>query len=91
LPRGFVKIRHDGLLANRGRTERLTVCRALLAVWTMAQLVAGILASEATRGSDPRRCPACGAAQWRAVTELPRSATAAPVEAATPAPAPDTS
>ena len=30
LPRGFVKIRHYGLLANRQRTEKLHLCRRLL-------------------------------------------------------------
>jgi hypothetical protein len=31
LPGGFVRIRHFGLLANRGRTATLARCRALLA------------------------------------------------------------
>jgi hypothetical protein len=34
LPRGFPRIRHFGLLANRQRAERLARCRALLAVAT---------------------------------------------------------
>ncbi len=32
LPKGFVWIRHVGLLANRGRKEKLAQCRALLGV-----------------------------------------------------------
>jgi Putative transposase/Transposase zinc-binding domain len=32
LPAGFVRIRHFGFLANRGRTAKLARCRALLAV-----------------------------------------------------------
>lgn len=32
LPRGFVKVRHDGLLANRRREAKLARCRWLLAV-----------------------------------------------------------
>jgi len=90
LPRGFVKIRHYGLLANRHRTERLTLCRALLAVWTLAQVVVGILGPEEARRSDPRHCPACGAALWRVVAELPRSAAVAGLAAPSPT-APDTS
>ncbi len=31
LPGGFVRIRHCGLLAHRGRTAKLARCRALLA------------------------------------------------------------
>src|SRR5262249_44643286 len=30
LPRGFVRVRHYGLLANRGRDEKLRLCRRLL-------------------------------------------------------------
>jgi hypothetical protein len=32
LPRGFVKIRHFGFLANRGRANNIQLCRALLEV-----------------------------------------------------------
>ncbi len=32
LPRGFVRVRHYGLLANRGREEKLALCRRLLGV-----------------------------------------------------------
>jgi Putative transposase/Transposase zinc-binding domain len=88
LPRGFVKIRHYGLLANRGRTERLALCRALLAVWTVVQVVVGVLGAEQASGGRPRRCPACGAEQWWVVAEWPRSAAAAAGSAVA---APDTS
>ena len=30
LPRGFTRLRHYGLLANRSRTRKLALCRALL-------------------------------------------------------------
>jgi hypothetical protein len=30
LPRGFVKIRHFGFLANRGRDDQIRLCRTLL-------------------------------------------------------------
>jgi hypothetical protein len=88
LPRGFVKIRHYGLLANRRRTERLRGCRALLAVWAVVQVVVGVLGLGTPGGW--RRCPACGAEQWWVVAELPRSAEAA-ATAPAPTPAPDTS
>jgi hypothetical protein len=92
LPRGFVKIRHYGLLANRGRSERLAVCRALLAVWAVVQvLVGGLGLGEAAGGGQRRCCPVCGSERWLVVAELPpgRKATAAPSVSA-PA-APDTS
>ena len=73
LPLGFVKIRHYGLLANRGRTERLTLCRALLALWTVVQAVVGVMGTEDEgQAVGPRCCPTCGAAQWIVVAELPR-------------------
>src|SRR5262249_7197451 len=74
VPRGFVKIRHYGLLANRGRAERLTCCRGLLALWAVLQGVAGVLATgvEATCGGR-RGCPVCGAEAWVLVAELPRA------------------
>ena len=63
LPRGFVKVRHYGLLANRHRQERLEVCRRLLLVFTVAMVLA-----EAADESNPTRvdpaprpcCPRCG-------------------------------
>jgi hypothetical protein len=75
LPRGFVKIRHYGLLANRGRSERLTLCRALLALLALgavAQVVVGVLGSGAEAGGGAQRCcPVCGSARWLVVAELP--------------------
>jgi hypothetical protein len=73
LPLGFVKIRHYGLLANRGRTERLTLCRALLALWTVVQAVVGARGADDEAGAGARqRCPACGSEQWVVVAVVPR-------------------
>jgi Putative transposase/Transposase zinc-binding domain len=69
LPTGFVKIRHYGLLANRGRTERLALCRALLALWGLVQSVLGELS--ATKGGR-EVCPSCGADCWQRVAEIAR-------------------
>jgi hypothetical protein len=59
LPKGFVKIRHYGLLANAQREARLALCRRLLLVATVAAAV-----TEAPAGSiepaQPRCCPHCG-------------------------------
>ncbi len=75
LPRGFVKVRHYGLLANRFREERLHRCRRLL------------LASPPTAGSEtaavaraPRPCcPWCGGE--RIVRRALESIVAAPTPA----------
>jgi Putative transposase/Transposase zinc-binding domain len=69
LPCGFVKVRHAGLLSNRRRTERLAVCRLLLALAGMLLRVVQCLAeADATRPA--RGCPHCGAEQWVVVSKL---------------------
>jgi Putative transposase/Transposase zinc-binding domain len=59
LPRGFVKIRHYGLLANRERAVRLALCRRLLLV---ASVAAPVPSDESVpiEPAQPRCCPACG-------------------------------
>lgn len=54
LPSGFVRVRHYGLLANRGREEKLRLCRRLL----LAEAVRGRQVAAAEE-EGPRRCPAC--------------------------------
>jgi hypothetical protein len=53
LPKGFVKVRHYGLLANRCREERLAVCRRLLVV------AAGRLVAAAAKKEGEPACPVC--------------------------------
>jgi hypothetical protein len=62
LPRGFMRIRHFGFLANRVKAEALARCRALLGVEppspsepkTAAEWVLALT------GTDLTRCPRCG-------------------------------
>ena len=58
LPTGFVRIRHAGLFANRGRHARLDRCRARLRV---PPRVSAPTASASTAApiSDRDRCPTC--------------------------------
>jgi hypothetical protein len=58
LPRGFVKIRHYGLLANRHREQKLAVCRRLL----VASGVGPMVPEPAPVRPDP--CPVCGCDGW---------------------------
>jgi hypothetical protein len=67
LPRGFVRVRHYGLLANRGREEKLALCRRLLRVEAMSVAVA-LLAKPALRG-----CVVCGEGWMEVVRLLPRA------------------
>ena len=55
VPRGFMRIRHFGLLANRVRQKNLTTCRRLLA--TTAAVVAVVAVAAAV---ELPCCPACG-------------------------------
>jgi predicted Zn-ribbon and HTH transcriptional regulator len=61
LPKGFVRIRHFGFLANRFRTSRLALGRQLLASGgsTEQEVRTRDLRSER---SSPWHCPRCGAA-----------------------------
>ena len=76
LPKGFVRIRSFGLLANRGRSGHLARCRELLtapAVETVSQPLAA--ADEGNLPADePSRCPGCRQSILRLVecTSRPR-------------------
>jgi Putative transposase/Transposase zinc-binding domain len=59
LPRGFVKIRHYGLLANAQREARLAICRRLLLVANVAATLPGTQATS-IEPAQPRCCERCG-------------------------------
>ena len=77
LPKGFMKIRHYGLLANRHRQAKLALCRWLL----LLALVAAALATAnlelqageplAIKPAHERCCPQCGGRRL-VYRELPR-------------------
>ncbi len=60
LPRGFVRIRHFGLLANRQRRTLIIRARQLLGAPTP------VTASDTARSADvdPTRCPFCRQGHW---------------------------
>jgi Putative transposase len=64
LPRGFVRIRQSGFLANTCRTARVTRARSLLATPSTSTAETAALVSQAT--AVPTRatwaCPRCGTA-----------------------------
>ena len=81
LPTGFVKVRHYGLLANRYREERLTVCRKLLLPLTATPVREGPTTGERTTPIEPIRvcrCPNCGSERL-VIIVLAKGATAPPV------------
>ena len=82
LPDGFVRIRHFGLLANRGRTAKLARCRDLLGAPAPGdppapESVAALLLR--VTGVDLTRCPVCHVGRRHVVGRLPPGASAVPV------------
>ena len=67
LPRGFMRIRHFGLLANRQRAAKVARCRQLLCV--VAPIPAAADAEPIT--TLLRRCPVCHVGHWVVVEMLP--------------------
>jgi hypothetical protein len=67
LPRGFVRIRHFGLLANRHRRATIARARQLLGPTPPTD------APDAPRSidADPRRCPICRQGSWQVVEIMP--------------------
>jgi hypothetical protein len=86
LPRGFVKIRHFGFLANRGREDNLRFCRALLG--PASSDIAG--APEVTpQPTQAVRCPLCREGCMQPVERLlPQVALRHRYRIALPMPAP---
>lgn len=63
LPRGFMRIRHFGLLANRAKATDLPICRTLLGVSPESPELPPTNVRETLlrlRGIDITRCPRCG-------------------------------
>lgn len=63
LPKGFVKIRHYGILANRNKQTKLELCRKLTLSPVYKSRFEGLSTEEIMcllSGKDVRRCPECG-------------------------------
>jgi hypothetical protein len=79
LPAGFVRIRSYGFLANRGRREKVALCRELLSVPATSEggpLCGGDRpAVEITPVRCPVLCPACGEGRMVMIAEVPPTPT----------------
>jgi len=61
LPKGFMKIRHYGILGNRNKTERLNHCKLLTGTQICEkELLSAIELLKRLTGHDIGICPACG-------------------------------
>jgi hypothetical protein len=69
VPRGFMRIRHFGLLANRTRRTALTRCRVLLGEPPPvdAPLESVVVLMHRLTGVDLSRCPICGEGRMQIV------------------------
>ena len=72
LPKGFVRIRHYGLLANRNRKEKIARCRNLLAAPTPEEPVSQSCRDKLLErfGVDIERCPACREGRMAIVEQI---------------------
>ncbi len=73
LPKGFVKIRHYGLLANRYKKIKLKLCRKLTSSPSCKPKYEGLNTIEilcALVGRDVTVCPVCGKGKLRTVYSL---------------------
>ena len=87
LPRGFTRLRHYGLLANRGRARKLALCRALLEQPDPAPRETETPQAMMLRvtGIDIAVCRQCGRGTLRRMhLPAPRVSTSMPVPAARP-------
>ena len=85
LPRGFVKVRHFGLLANRGRRRNLALCRKLLVASSSARDFhpAHDRLADQMETDQRDRCPRCRAGHMRRLeTLLPQPLATALLHAA---------
>ena len=72
LPKGFVRIRHYGLLANRSRRKKIARCRALLSAPEPKTHAKETVSEKLLRitGVDIQRCPVCREGHMVVVAEI---------------------
>jgi len=75
LPKGFQRIRHYGLLANRHKARCLALARQALVVPVPEAVAPESVAAFVSRvlGVDVRRCPVCHEGRWQCVAHVPRA------------------
>jgi hypothetical protein len=70
LPKGFVRIRYFGLLANRVRADNLARCRELLSAQAPPSPPPSSPSKAESTDEDRHRCPTCGTGRLRRVGTL---------------------
>jgi hypothetical protein len=70
LPKGFVRIRHFGLLANRARKTKLARCRELLGTPATTSPTPNAQSDQDAEDHAPSLCPNCGVGHMYWVQKL---------------------
>ena len=72
LPKGFVKVRHFGFLANRSRRDNVILCRRLLVASStgLPNLAPPDLQSNEAEANTAHRCPRCTVGSMRMLEML---------------------
>jgi len=68
LPKGFVKIRHYGILSNSSKKKKLALCRKILKGKRFKPILADKSAADIVKilfGVDITKCPNCNSANWK--------------------------
>ena len=80
LPKGFVRIRHYGFLANRNRKANLSLIRKLLKLPTELAKSQGSLEHMVLQltGTDITTCPCCSQGKMKMLAEIPMYRARAP-------------
>ena len=80
LPKGFVKIRHYGFLANRNRAKNLKTIRMLMGLTARAAKTTLLLEEmmQNIAGIDITRCPCCNTGKMHFFAEIPQYRARAP-------------
>ena len=74
LPRGFVRIRHYGFLANRNRSENLNAIRQLMGISVPLEKETASLEEMMRKltGTDITTCPCCSEGKMQFFAEIPK-------------------
>jgi hypothetical protein len=76
LPKGFVKVRHYGILSNRSRKTKLKLCKKLTASQTYKPKYKGLTTIEIVSlllGRDVTLCPVCEKGKMETIRALSKS------------------
>ena len=75
LPKGFVRIRHYGFLANRNRIENLNAIRQMMGISVLSEKMPAPVEEIMLRltGIDLTVCPCCSQGKMQFFAEIPKS------------------